>query len=94
MDYPIEVCIGDSSRILFEGIVEMGGYHVWVKHGFQRSIPGTAECVSISLDEACKWVFASASAQLLANWRLASQPESQRRSMVWLIRPANSAFET
>ena len=67
LDYPIEVTVGGSSRIRFEGHVEMGGYHVWVKHGFQRSIPGTPECVSISLDEACKWVWAYASAQLLAS---------------------------
>lgn len=64
---PIEVRIGESSRVLFGGFVQMGGYSVCVEHGFLLGAdPGTAECVSVSLDEACKWVVASASAQLLA----------------------------
>jgi len=67
MHYPVEVGIGGSSRLRFEGHVEMGSYYVWVKHGFLRGVPGTAECVSISLNDACKWVWASASAQLLAS---------------------------
>jgi len=44
----------------------MGGYHVWVEHGFLPGMPGTEESVSITLDEACDWVAGSASAQLLA----------------------------
>src|SRR5262249_50707438 len=46
--YPIEACIADSSRILFQGIVKMGGYHVCVLHGHVDGFPGTPECVSIS----------------------------------------------
>jgi hypothetical protein len=65
--YPIEVGIGGCSRIRFGGLVRMGAYHIWVGHGQIDGEPGTAECVSISLDEACKWVVASASAQLLAH---------------------------
>jgi len=63
--YPIEACIADSSRILFQGILRMGGYHVCMLHGHVDGEPGTPECVSISLDEVCKWVVARASAQLL-----------------------------
>jgi hypothetical protein len=63
---PIEICIGNHSRILFRGHVEMGGYQVRVEHGFLAGIPGTAESVSITLNEACNWVAGSASAQLLA----------------------------
>lgn len=64
---PIEVHIGGNSRILFRGLAQMGGYHVWVSHGFLLGVPGVEECVSISVDRACKWVWASASAQLLAS---------------------------
>jgi hypothetical protein len=62
---PIEVSIGDISRVRFRGLVTMGSYDVWVGHGFIEGEPGWAECVSISLNNACKWVFASTSAQLL-----------------------------
>lgn len=50
---PIEICIGDHSKILFRGRLEMGGYHVRVEHGFFRNVPGTEESVSITLDGAC-----------------------------------------
>jgi len=63
---PIEICIGDHSRILFRGHLRTEGYHVWVEHGFITGMPGTDESVSITLDEACDWVAGSASAQLLA----------------------------
>jgi hypothetical protein len=64
-EYPVEVSICESPRIRFQGLLEMGDYHVWVSHGYIDGEPGTPECVSISLDEACKWISASASAQLL-----------------------------
>jgi len=63
---PVEICIGGRSKILFRGHLEMGGYHVWVEHGFLSNMPGTEECVSITLDGSCNWVAGSASAQLLA----------------------------
>jgi hypothetical protein len=63
---PIETCIADSSRILSQGIVGMGGYHICVVHGYLVGEPGTPECVSISLDGVCNWVVARASAQLLS----------------------------
>lgn len=64
--HPIEICIGDRPKILYRGHLQMGGYHVWVEHGFLPGMPGTEESVSITLDEACDWVAGSASAQLLA----------------------------
>ncbi len=64
--HPIEICIGDRPKILYSGRLQMGGYHVWVEHGFLLGMPGTEESVSITLDEACDWVAGSASAQLLA----------------------------
>jgi hypothetical protein len=64
--HPIEICIGDRPKILYCGHLQMGGYHVWVEHGFLLGMPGTEESVSITLDEACDWVAGSASAQLLA----------------------------
>lgn len=65
LDQPIEICVGDHSKILFRRHLEMGGYHVWVEHGFLPGMPGTEESVSITLDGACNWVAGSASAQLL-----------------------------
>lgn len=64
--HPIEICIGDRPTILYGGHLQMGGYHVWVEHGFLLGMPGTEESVSITLGEACDWVAGSASAQLLA----------------------------
>lgn len=66
LHHPIEVCIGGRPKILYRGHLQMGGYHVWVEHGFVPGMPGTEESVSITLDEACDWVAGSASAQLLA----------------------------
>lgn len=63
--YPIEVSIADISGVRFGGQVRMGSYDVWVGHGFIDGEPGWAECVSISLSDARKWVFASTSAQLI-----------------------------
>jgi hypothetical protein len=64
--HPVEVCIGDCAKIWYRGLVRMRGYHVWVEHGFIPDVPGTEECVSITLDKECDWVAGCASAQLLA----------------------------
>lgn len=65
-DYPVEVCIGGSRKIWYGGLAEIGGYHIWVEHGFIPGMPpGTPESVSITLDQVCDWVAGSASAQLL-----------------------------
>jgi hypothetical protein len=64
-ELPIELCIGDTSRIIYQGHVEMAGYHVRVENAFQVADGAPGECVSISLAEACDWVAASATAQLL-----------------------------
>lgn len=66
LDHPIEVCIGGRPKILYRGHLQVGGYNVWVEHGFLPGMPGTDASVSITLDEACNWVAGSASAQLLA----------------------------
>lgn len=66
LDYPIEICIGGRPKILYCGHLQMGGYHVWVEHGFLLGLPGTDESVSITCDEVCDWVAGSASAKLLA----------------------------
>ncbi len=64
-ELPIEVRSGEKSSILFNGLVKMDGYHIRVLHGFGPGEPGIPECVAISLDEACDWIAASASAQLI-----------------------------
>ena len=64
-ELPLELCIGDERRIIYQGYVQMAGYHARVENCFRTSDGGPAECASISLDEACDWVAASATAQLL-----------------------------
>jgi hypothetical protein len=64
-DWPIEVRVLGTSRILYGGAVRMDGYHVQVQHGPRPGDGGEPECVSICLEEVCDWVAASASAQLL-----------------------------
>jgi hypothetical protein len=64
-ELPIEVRSGEKSSILFDGWVEGDGYHVRVLHGADKCDDTRPECVAISLDEACDWIAASASAQLL-----------------------------
>lgn len=64
-ELPIELRNGDTSRIIYRGHVQMAGYHVRVENGVYPYDDTIPECVSISLDEACDWVAASATAQLL-----------------------------
>jgi hypothetical protein len=64
-ELPIEFRSGDESCILYRGEVRMAGYHVRVENGFYPNEGSIPECVSISLDETCDWVAASATAQLL-----------------------------
>lgn len=64
-ELPIEIRDAESCKILFHGSVRSNGYHIWVHHGFYRGMPGTAECVAISLDGACDHTAVCASAQLL-----------------------------
>jgi len=69
-ELPVELRSGESSRIIYGGHVQMAGYHVRVENGFYPSDDSIPECVSISLDEACDWVAASATAQLLKSCRV------------------------
>jgi hypothetical protein len=61
----IEIGSGEECSILFHGFVSRNGYHTWVRHGFFPGVPGTAECVAISLNGACDHTAVCASAQLL-----------------------------
>jgi hypothetical protein len=62
---PVEIRIGGQTRLLYGGRRRMDSYDVYVEHGFYRGLPGTAECVAISLVGTCPDVVAIASAQLL-----------------------------
>ena len=64
-ELPIEFRSGDISCIIYRGQAQIGGYHVRVERAFLPSDDAIPECASISLDEACDWVAASATAQLL-----------------------------
>jgi hypothetical protein len=64
-ELPIEFRSSDISRIIYHGQIQMGSYRVRVERAFLPSEDALPECASISLDEACDWMAASATAQLL-----------------------------
>lgn len=64
-ELPVEIRDAETCDILFHGSIKKDGYHIWVRHGFYQDVPGTAECVAISLDGACDHTAVCASAQLL-----------------------------
>jgi len=64
-EFPVEFRIGDSSRVIYRGQVQMSGYHLRVERALASCDGAPPACVSICLEEACDWVAASATAQLL-----------------------------
>lgn len=62
---PVEIRIGEQTRLLYGGKPQMASYGVFVGHGVYRGLPGTDECVAIWLSGNCPEVPAIASAQLL-----------------------------
>ena len=62
---PIEVAVGSERRVLYGGRPRIGGYAVFVEHGFYPGIPGTHECAGLSLVGSCPDTAATCSAQLL-----------------------------
>src|SRR6185295_16780009 len=48
-ELPIEVHVHSERRILWAGRPRIGDYEVFVEHGFYRGLPGTDECVAVSL---------------------------------------------
>jgi hypothetical protein len=64
-ELPIELRSGDRSYILYRGTAEVDGYHVRIERCIENCDGGPPECAAISLDGACDWVAASATAQLL-----------------------------
>jgi hypothetical protein len=64
-ELPVEIRIGEQTRLLYSGRPQLDSYKVFVEHGFYRGLPGKDECVAISLIGSCPEVPAIASAQLL-----------------------------
>lgn len=64
-ELPIEVRVGTQRRVLNRGRAHIGAYEVFVEHGFYPGLPGTDECVAISLSGSCPDTAAISSAQLL-----------------------------
>jgi len=60
-NYPVELRVGDVTRILHEGRPTSGEY----EHGHIWGIPGTDECVSIERRKVCPRTAAHNSAQLM-----------------------------
>lgn len=64
-ELPIEFYIESERRVLYRGRPRIGGYEVFVEHGFYPGIPGVAECAALSLVGSCPDAAAICSAQLL-----------------------------
>jgi hypothetical protein len=64
-ELPVEVRVGEQTRLLYVGRPRLNSYEVFVGHGFYRGLPGTDECVALAMIGACPGVVAIASAQLL-----------------------------
>ena len=64
-DHPVELRVGNVTRILHVGRPTIGDYEVLVRHGFIAGMPGTNESVSIELRRVCPDTAAHTSAQLM-----------------------------
>ena len=64
-ELPIEIQVESTKRVLYGGRPRIGSYEVFVEHGFYLGIPGTSECVALSLNGSCPETAAICSAQLL-----------------------------
>ena len=62
-NYPVELQIGDVTRILHEGRPTIGDYDILVQHGHIWGDPGMDECVSIERRKVCPKTAAHNSAQ-------------------------------
>jgi hypothetical protein len=64
-ELPIECSIESERRVLYRGRPHIGGYEVFVEHGFYPGTPGVSECAALSLLGSCPETAAVCSAQLL-----------------------------
>jgi hypothetical protein len=64
-DYPVQLRVGDVTRIIHVGRSTIGVYEILVRHGFISGMPGTDECVSIERLGICPSTAAHNSAQLM-----------------------------
>jgi hypothetical protein len=65
LEYPVEARIGGETRLLHRARIHLGRYEIFVVHGFLPGMPGTAECLAISLIGVCTDCAASLTAPLL-----------------------------
>ena len=64
-ELPLEIAANGQTRLLYRARVRMGRYEAFVIHGALRGLPGTSECMSLSLIGVCPDCAASLTAQLL-----------------------------
>jgi hypothetical protein len=69
-ELPIEVQIESERRVLYRGRPRIGGYQVFVEHGFYPGTPGVSECAAIALVGSCPDTAAVCSAQLMEHAEL------------------------
>ena len=67
VEYPVEIRVSGSGRIMYRGRVNLGSFEVWVLHGLTHHMdrPGSDECVSVVRKGACPVVDANSSAIFL-----------------------------
>ena len=64
-ELPVEIRLGDHTRLRYRGRFQLQSYKIFVEHGFYRGTPGTDECLAVWLTGLCPDIPAIASAQLL-----------------------------
>jgi hypothetical protein len=69
-DIPLDVTIGDKTKVMFRGRLQLGAYEVFVVRPWTRGFPGTSECVGLSHTRLCEVYAANASAQLLQGGKI------------------------
>lgn len=64
-ELPIEIQVESERRVRNRGRLRIGGYQVFVEHGFYPGVPGISECAAISHVGSCPETAAICSALLL-----------------------------
>ena len=65
-EWPVEIRVGDSTKVIFYGGRNLGQYQFWVLKPFIVGIPGIQECASIERLSVCPEGAAYRSAELMA----------------------------
>jgi len=65
LELPVEVGVGSQCCILYVGHQQLGGYEIYVEHGFRRAIPGIAAELGIWRSGLCHFKYITKSLSLM-----------------------------